>query len=364
MKRYFKLIAATMILAACQEDISQQYSVTGYIEGTTDTMAYIKVYRNGEWTSIDSAMASEGNFQFTGTIESPYQCYLDLGDKGFYIFLENSKIDIHGNIDSLREVSISGSVAQDEYDQYLAAMEEINTRLDDLYSQKREARKAKDEAKTKKLNVLIEEAEDFEKQNIMQYILDHGNSIIAPHLTRRNSYLWELDELEKLVNSINRSFDNTIYMAELRDRIEILRKVAIGKPAVDFTMNDTSENPVALSSFKGKYLLVDFWASWCSPCREENPNVVACYNKFKDKNFEVLGVSLDQDRERWIQAIHDDHLTWTQVSDLVGWKNKAAGMYGVNSIPSNILIDPEGIIIARNLRGNDLRSKLDKIFSE
>jgi peroxiredoxin len=137
---------------------------------------------------------------------------------------------------------------------------------------------------------------------------------------------------------------------------------AIGSEAIDFTQNDTTGKPVTLSSFKGKYVLVDFWASWCHPCRLENPNVVATYNKFKSKNFTIISVSLDKARDPWIEAIKQDNLRWTHVSDLKFWNNDIAIKYKITSIPQNFLIDPSGKIVAKNLRGPDLESKLCELI--
>jgi peroxiredoxin len=136
----------------------------------------------------------------------------------------------------------------------------------------------------------------------------------------------------------------------------------VGSAAPDFTMNDTNGKPFKLSSLRGKYVLVDFWASWCGPCRQENPNVVSAYNQFKNKNFTILGVSLDDNKEKWLKAIAKDQLTWMQVSDLKGWENATVGLYGYDGIPYNVLIDPQGKIIATSLRENALQATLTKVL--
>ena len=135
---------------------------------------------------------------------------------------------------------------------------------------------------------------------------------------------------------------------------------------MDFTQDDTLGNPVSLSSFRGKFVLIDFWASWCGPCRAENPNVVNVYNKHKDNNFHIVGVSLDRpgQKERWMKAIHDDGLYWTQLSDLKFWDNEVARQYGIRAIPQNLLLDPDGRIIAKNLRGEELAKKVDEVVAK
>ena len=152
------------------------------------------------------------------------------------------------------------------------------------------------------------------------------------------------------------------YSKTLEKAIDEAKLGAIGSMAIPFSQKDTEGKLVSLASFKGKYVLVDFWASWCGPCRQENPNVVRAFNRFKAKNFTVLGISLDQDKSRWLQAIKDDGLTWTHLSDLQYWSNAVAQLYKIQSIPANMLIDPTGKIIGKNLRGEDLIQTLATIL--
>jgi peroxiredoxin len=201
------------------------------------------------------------------------------------------------------------------------------------------------------------------KKLIMKFAGEHHESVVAPYIMLRNAWQFELPDFEEVALVLDTNLRGSKYYDDLMERVDILRAVQIGETAPEFIQNDTAGNPLSLSSLRGKYLLVDFWASWCGPCRAENPYVVEAWKKYNSKGFDVLGVSLDSKKDKWIEAIEEDGLTWNHVSDLAYWNNEAAKLYGVNSIPSNVLIDPEGIIIARNLRGEDLQQKLDEIFT-
>jgi peroxiredoxin len=191
------------------------------------------------------------------------------------------------------------------------------------------------------------------------FIQKKNSSYISPFLlVVVNQLSDDIFLLERRYNSLSPEVQQSMYGSYIREQINNGKVGAVGSEAMDFTQADTSGKPVSLSSFKGKYVLVDFWASWCKPCRMENPNVVAAYERFKAKNFTVLGVSLDRSRDAWIQAIRDDKLFWSQVSDLKFWNNSVAMQYRIQSIPQNFLIDPNGKIIGKNLRGVELDSRL------
>ncbi|RFS21093.1 AhpC/TSA family protein [Chitinophaga silvatica] len=172
----------------------------------------------------------------------------------------------------------------------------------------------------------------------------------------------DISEFQLLYNTLDKSIQQSMYGQGVTAYLASVKANSLNILADDFSQQDTKGQQIKLSSFRGKYVLVDFWASWCGPCRQENPNVVKAYNRYKDKNFTVLGVSLDDNRDRWLRAVDQDGLVWTQVSDLQGWGNEVALQYGVQSIPTNFLVDPSGKIIARNLRGPELEQKLQELL--
>jgi peroxiredoxin len=331
-------------------------------------------YNDGDQLKIDSVQPKNGSFKFEGKIAEPTLASLavkfvkqptdeKVQREMMQIFLEPAKMELVAK-DSLKANKVSGSKGHTEYAEILKQQKPYEEKLNALYKTYSELRTAGDKEGLKKIENSIDLVNDEMKENVyLNFIKNHPNSTAAlPILKQYAGWDIQPDKVEPLFNSLPASTKNLPSAVALKDLIDISKKTAVGTYAMDFTQNDTTGRPVSLSSFKGKYVLVDFWASWCKPCRAENPAVVKVYNKFKGKNFTILGVSLDDKKEAWMKAVQADKLTWNHVSDLQQWNNAVAQLYHVQSIPGNFLIDPNGKIIARDLRGEDLEKKLCEVF--
>ncbi len=214
----------------------------------------------------------------------------------------------------------------------------------------------------KEIQKLMQPLSGIENAKEETFIKGHPDSYVSFDLIKERSGIIDPKTFEPLFNSLSARLKNTDDAKKMAIKLDVVKKTAIGVKAKDFSQPDVNGKMVSLSSFKGKYVLLDFWASWCGPCRAENPQVLKAYNQYKDKNFDILAVSLDDKKDNWLKAVKDDGMPWTQVSDLKGWKNDAAGYYAITAIPQNFLINPEGVIVAKNLRGPALMKALEKFL--
>jgi peroxiredoxin len=344
------------------------YRLIGELKGA-DGMA-ISLMKNvgNSPVNMNVAIVKDGKFLMEGKpIEYPEMVFLTTPGKRerASFFLENSQITITGQIDSLSKVKVTGSKTQDEFSTLLAQFKPITIRAEINSKAIQSALQNKDTATVsqikKEMGAVSIQIDNIQKE----FIRNNPKSYVVPIIFSGLFNKLTIEENESILKSLDPGVARTSMILSIIERIEAQKVVSIGKKAPDFTLNNVSGVPVSLSSRIGsKLLLIDFWAAWCGPCRAENPNVVKVFEEFKSKGFDVLGVSLDRNKEDWLKAIEKDKLPWTQVSDLLYWNSAAAKLYAVQSIPANFLLDQNGIIVAQNLRGEALFNKVNELLNK
>ena len=345
------------------------YIVKGIIAGADSVTFLLRKRVDGQYVKLDSAMVIKGEFTIKGgKVDYPELVYLMPKGLpgGMTFYLENSEITITGHLDSLANAVVTGSKTEDEINALNDMIEPMSEKYSALNQEYRQAEQAGDAAKVADLEKQIDEIYDEVNKIRLDFVKNNPGSFYAASLLSSLSYSMEAGEIETILNAMDTTVSKTKSVQDLKARVEIMKTVSIGQKAPDFTMNDVNDQPVALSSKigKSKLLLIDFWAAWCGPCRQENPNVVKVWKEYNKKGFDVYGVSLDRpgEKDKWLQAIKDDNLTWTHVSDLQYWQCAAAKLYAVNAIPANFLLDETGTIIGRNLRGEAHENKVKELL--
>lgn len=354
MKTRILAIASLVILAASCAKTTTGYTVKGEVQGLTG-MVYLTIFEGKLPTRIDSVESVGGSFTFTGTRDLPILSSIETAQGPVTrFFLENSEIQITGSAQAPDQIVVSGSTTDKTYRTYEHGMDSV---LQAAYADS--ASMARPGAEDSLSGLL------FDRK--MKFVSDNPKSLAAAYvLYREMAYMMTATQLKAALILLDPSLQGSVYVDLVRTMADALQKTAPGKPYIDITLPGRDGNPVALSSLvgEGKYVLLEFWASWCPPCRAESPGLVAAYKEFGPKGFEIYAVSLDKNKEDWEKGIADLNLGWTHVSNLEFWKSAAADTYGVRSIPANILIGPDGVIMDRNLSSEAIRNRMAVLLKD
>lgn len=322
----------TLFIISCNENSKEEFSLTGTTNGIENgTTLYLD--RISDETLIDSVKVENNSFRFqTKLTNAPLNVVLRT--KGFshyrFLWLENNQMEFHGSESDFRNANVTGSISEN-------LSQSLMREIDSLSRDKR----------------LIKE---------MEFVKNNPNSIVSANILSIYSTTWGKEKTKELFDLFSLENKNSEYGKSISKYIELNKDPKIGEKYIDFEMENTKGELKKLSDFNDKVVLLEFWASNCGPCRKENPNLVKTFETYNPKGFEVFAVSQDTKKTNWLNAIEKDKLPWLQVSDLKGRGNSASLIYGINAIPDNFLIDRNGIIIGRNLRGEELNKKLAEII--
>jgi len=338
---------------------AQNTILSGHLKGLSGASVEISYRKDGAFKT-DTIASVNDSFTWKANLSEPQLIGMTINHNGNFFYVEPGHIRLTGVKDSTESFIITGSPTQQD-------AHTLGMSLEKLTDQGNLLRAGFKGGSAEEKAVLEQQLNDLEEQKksvIDQFIAGHPKSFYSLCLIEgRTSFATGYNEIKPLYDKLDKSVKQTESGKKLAQTLDLLKKSRLGKQMPDFMQRDTTGKPVQFSSFKGKYVLVDFWASWCGPCRAENPNVLKAYNAFKDKGFTVVGISLDDKAANWKKAIRDDKMPWVQLSDLKGWKNEVSADFGIQSIPSNLLIDPSGKIVAKNLRGAMLVDKLKELLN-
>ena len=365
MKKILLMATAGLLaFASCQEKAG--YTIKGTIEGVAEgDTVYLQNFVDGSLVKMDSAVVKGGAFEFKGTPDSvTVSRYVTYRKNGMrmtaMVFIEKGDITLNMGAEANK---VAGTMCNDAYQQFMDKFVAINKEMSEIYQKSKTDTTLTDDQR-KDLEKQLAEKDSLGTEMVYNCINENINNLVGVQLLTSYANAFETAKVKALLDKVPAAYSADKDIVALKEHIATIEKTEVGQKFIDFAMNTPEGKEVKLSDFisQNKYTLIDFWASWCGPCRAEMPNVVAAYNAFKAKGFGIVGVSLDNNAEAWKKAIKDLNITWAQMSDLKGWSCEGAKLYGVRAIPATVLVDQEGTIVARNLRGEELAAKLGELL--
>ena len=345
------------------------FRIIGTMQSNRSSMVYLERPENdaanGKLQVIDSAIIKNKSFEFNGYLDFPaiYKLRFNNQRGALSFLIENESIDIKVNETNLRKSSIAGSRLQTILSKHHQQVETIFMDLPRISKERIQAVKEDNQKEINRLDSIRTALYHEQRSFTIKTIAENTDNLVGVYLASKTYYtIGHQEELEIVMNWFDAGLQGHSYYRHLAGMLKEWEQLSFGALAPNFTMNDTSGTGIEMHDLKGKYLLVDFWASWCKPCREENPELLKVYNEFKPAGFEILGVSLDDKRLQWIKAIDHDGIQWIHVSDLKGWQSEIVNTYQLDDLPVTYLLDPEGKIIGKNLKRDRLKEVLEKLM--
>jgi peroxiredoxin len=372
MKKVIFLFLFAVTVLACQtkaEDRKDGFTVTGKVKTPQKGKVILHILGKQGFQPVDSvALAKDNTYTIKGKTAEPRFYMLDFYDVQKVLVIlnngDNITVDVDGNNPN-GAFTMKGSAEVEQLEKVVKVQNNFQAKAAALQADFQKAAAKKDDKAKSAIQSKYFAMQKEQNEDLKKLIKAGGPTLASWYATNALNPEEEYAFLAPLAPAFEKAFPNSEYIKDFSAKIaQYKNAIQVGQQAPDITLNSPEGKAVSLSSLRGKYVLIDFWASWCGPCRQENPNVVKMYNRFKGKNFEIFGVSLDKEKDKWIQAIANDGLTWVHVSDLKFWNSAGAEAYGVRSIPATFLVDPQGVIVAKNLRGKELEDKLAQILRQ